>query len=619
MGKGKKKSRGKSKPKDSKRVGKRDKKEAGKQSKPQEKQRPEVPEKKAEKAGETLDELKRKKDEINALLSSLEDAYNEATILEDDYNDIKARNEKKLKEIEGKIDSLESKGSETGEPEPAETPAPSQPAEAEAPSYSKYGAPPPPPPDSASAPETTPSPGPAASQPAPAEEPPPLPQGTQAPSPPLAPEPKAEAAEQKTGKREELSKEDLRKLENEIAGKVKDMVEEIGAKVSQKDLLEMKNNFTKYETEMEKMKAKVEAASEAKNLLDEKIQRLVEGMAEIRTTVNEREASLKERDVKFEKIMDVMDRLKPESLIVELQKRDRKMEDQKMRIDKLEETTNEMTQMLRRIEKILKDIGSLENVIKVSNEASETLMNMQNMERNNQKTLDKVQGIYAELSKRMEDFMLYRAKQDRMEDLINDALKNMDEVNTKMASLVTRDDLESLQGNMMSSVDSKIESAVAAIPAAPSGRTESPAGAAAESEKEEIEDLLKSLEEEVKSGTISKEEYEQMKKANLEKLEKLEKKTEEKPSPAPAPEPAGKDPDESGKEDKESGGKEGKKPDKEEKGKEEKEEDEKKEKSPERKENEENLLKDLEETFKKGFISKKAYEKTKKMILGKGE
>jgi chromosome segregation ATPase len=210
-------------------------------------------------------------------------------------------------------------------------------------------------------------------------------------------------------------------------------------------------------------------------------------------------------------------------------------------------------------------------------------MGMQNIERSNQKMLDKIQGIYAELSKRMEEFMIYHAKQDRMEDLLNEVMKNLDDINTKAAYFVTRDDMESLRASMQAS---------AQVPSVPSATEEI---GNLKSQKEEIKMLIKSLEEGFKSGATTKEEYENMKNVNLAKLEETENKIKEI---------------ESGK---------GEVPKViEEKKPEEKPEKIERETTPERKEKDEILLKDLEETFKKGFISKGAYEKTKKMILGKG-
>lgn len=296
---------------------------------------------------------------------------------------------------------------------------------------------------------------------------------------------------------------------------------------------------------------------------------------------------MKEEEVRMEKIMDVINRVEPEKIILEMSRRDKEMSSQNMRVNKIEETTKEFGEMLKSIEKLLRDIGSLENVVKISNEASEKLMGMQNIERSNQKMLDKIQGIYAELSKRMEEFMIYRTKQDRMEDLLNEVMKNLDDINTKAAYFVTRDDLESLRASMQAS---------APVPSAPSATEEI---GNLKSQKEEIKMLIKSLEEGFKSGATTKEEYENMKNANLAKLEEIENEMKEiKSGKGEVPKVVEEKPPE-------------KKP-------EERPKKTEREIPPERKEKDEMLLKDLEETFKKGFISKGAYEKTKKMILGKG-
>jgi len=192
-----------------------------------------------------------------------------------------------------------------------------------------------------------------------------------------------------------------------------------------------------------------------------------------------------------------------------------------------------------------------------------------------QKMFDKVQGLYAELSKRMEEFMLYRAKQDRMEDLLTETIKNVDELMTKSAYFITKDDLEAFRATLATEVSPTKEEVSYDLA----------------SQKEEIEIFLKTLDEEFKNKSISKEEYEKLKKANIDKLKEIESKmkassttnilSEEKQTTSPQPSK------------------------------------EKKEVSKESKEKNEALLKDLEDSFKKGFISKEAYEKTKKMLLGK--
>ncbi|NIP40277.1 MAG: hypothetical protein GTN39_02015, partial [Candidatus Aenigmarchaeota archaeon] len=90
-----------------------------------------------------------------------------------------------------------------------------------------------------------------------------------------------------------------------------------------------------------------------KKVSDEKIQRVVEGLAEIRTMVYGREASMKEWEVKLEKVMDIMNRVEPEKIMMEMGRRDKEVENQNLRINKLEEMTKEFGEMVKNIEKVL--------------------------------------------------------------------------------------------------------------------------------------------------------------------------------------------------------------------------------------------------------------------------
>ena len=57
--------------------------------------------------GENLIELQKQKEDIEILLSTLEEAYRDASITEEHYNEVKGKNKKKLEEINLKIISLE--------------------------------------------------------------------------------------------------------------------------------------------------------------------------------------------------------------------------------------------------------------------------------------------------------------------------------------------------------------------------------------------------------------------------------------------------------------------------------------------------------------------------------
>ena len=484
--------------------------------------------------GETLESLMQQKEEIEAFLKSLEDAYNEAAILEDDYNDIKTKNLKRLYEINKKLDILKS----------------SQPGVA-----------------ASNIPPVQPPPLPPVSPPIPA----PVASPTETPVvKEVAKKPKKEEKKRKP-ESSRMTEEDIKRIESDIVDRMKELVENIKAHITEKDLLEIKNQFSKIQIEIEKIKATVDTVREMKKVSDEKIQKVIEGLAELRTTVYQREAALKEQEVKVEKVFSITSHIEPEKILAELERRDKEISDLKMKFERLEDVVHNLEEMLKHIRDLLQNIGSLENVIRISNEASEKLASMQRIELNANKTLDKVQGLYAELSKRLEEFMLYKAKQDRIDDMLSELTKNVDEMSTKLMNVATQDDLEALKASISAPQ--------------PQGKPSTGRLDELKAERDEIKMLIKSLEEELKSGTITKDEFERMKKANVEKLSEIEREIKKEELGQISPELTI-------------------------------EEGEEKEKAIKNKKD--SLLKDLEETFKKGMISKKAYEKAKKMILEKG-
>jgi hypothetical protein len=56
---------------------------------------------------ESLTELQKQKEDIQILLSTLEEAYNDASITKEHYDEVKSKNQKKLEEINLKIIELE--------------------------------------------------------------------------------------------------------------------------------------------------------------------------------------------------------------------------------------------------------------------------------------------------------------------------------------------------------------------------------------------------------------------------------------------------------------------------------------------------------------------------------
>lgn len=493
---------------------------------------------------DSLDHLIHQKEEIETLLGSLEDAYSEAAIMEEDYQHVKKRNEEKLAEINKKIEKLKASGvKEKVKPKPV-TPAPAIPAK----TYVER----------------------------PVE---------------VVREAKKPAEKPKEVKDDKKLKKVVEDVEGRITGKIKDIVAAAKVEERSKEVKEVITRLDKSEVDVEKLKAVVETVREGRKIVDEKIQRVTESMAELRSIIYQREASLKDQEVKFGKLLDSVSRVDPEKIAMEMKKRDREISNQGMRMEKMNRMVETLNETMTRMRNVLVNIGSLENVVNVSKTVTENLQEMGIMMGNLKKSADRVQSIYVELSERMEEFLLYRTKQDRMEDLVNELMRSIDEMNTKVSRFVTRDDLEAFRKVFKHSAGGEAETDIIDN---------------LQIEKEEIKMLLKTLEDEYRNKTISKDEFEKTKKANLDRLNEIEEEIKEAESQQAAAPVATEAKPEAG----DQGPEAGEKP---------KIEVPTPRSEKTKKKKKDVLLKDLKDTYKKGFISKKAYERTKKMILtGKG-
>ncbi len=460
-----------------------------------------------------IEGLKKEKEEIQSLLSSLEDAYYEATILEEDYNDIKAKNKKRLEDIDNKIKAMEKehvkKISEEREKvmkemkkEPEKTIAsPEKPEPSATPIISE--------------------------------------------KPPAKAKPEI----------------DVEQLEEEMSNRFKEIVSGLSAKIGDSDVAEITKKLERYNIDIERMKAVVESVKEMRKVDGEKVQRANENIAELRSIVFQREVMMKDYETKIQKMTDIVSQIDPEKIIMEMGKKDREISSQALKIDKLEGKFQTIDEILKRLRNVITNIGSLENMINMSKESTEKLMEMKNVQANIQKLSDKIHGLYAEMTSRLEEFDIYKRKQDRYESLVDSLMNNIDDLNKKTEGFATKDDLEAMG---------------TARPVTAVGGGGTPSGTEElTEEKEELEGLLKSLEEGYAAAVIPKKEYEKTRKINLAKLEKIEKELQVSPvstqsAPAAATEPA--------------------------KG---------------------NQHKGLEDAFKNGLISKKSYEKAKKILSKK--
>ncbi len=540
---------------------------------------------------ESLEELQSQKDEIEALLSSVEDSYRDATLPDKTYREVKEKNEKKLADINVKIEKIKKAGGGKDLPSPTEkatgVPSSSQELEdvqkrmeAEA-SFAGSGT-------SSGYPGQVP--------------------GGAAPS--LSGEPPS-LQDKETKKAEAL----IKILEQKIEDRLKDVIASASVEVTDKRLRKMETKvdelelllkskvdvitgelrsvkssaesvstydkqFTSMKTDIEKVKALVDSVKEAKNIVDEKMQRVVENFAEIRSIVYQREANSKEQNVLMDKLKDTVSQIDSARILREFTTRDEQMRDVNTRVERLERTNKMNSDSLSKIKGLMTDIGSLENIIKASKHVGEKLERIQEIEERQKATTSRLDGVYVDMKKKLDEFNDYKIKQDKLNGMVEDVVKNVEEVSRRLSDYATKADVTSVKDELK--VVRQTATAAASAPhvqtASPAASGTSPEVSKLREQKSEIETMLATLEENFNAKAMSEDEYNSAREKNMQKLVELEKKI----SAASSSEASSKTA--SG-----SGGSHSKVM----------------------------LLAKLKESYENGEISRNAYEKSRRVLLGK--
>jgi hypothetical protein len=405
------------------------------------------------KVKEPPEELERQKEDIQNLLSSLEAGFAEGSITQEHYNEVKIKNQEKLDEINRKLKLVEKQVQKEALAEKQLVEKAGKEIQKEAEKEAKKA------------------------EPGPAESPP------------------------KEGAEKEKKPGILGEISSKMAGE-KEISEE---RLKEKIIMELSPKMEKLNVRFVKLKAFVDAMKEDKTGERESSQRVNEELGEARSTLGSMEGRLGEMEMKLEDVSETLTDLKPQRFAKEIQKKEEEIKLHEARLEKLDDMNTNILKRVNQIQILLEKLGNIESIADMTKDISKKLVSIDDREKKITRLADKIDNMFVEINKRLEEFMFYKAKQDSLDDLSKEMLKSMDELTTKLTRYAEKDDLELLRDTM----DNKISTLTKEGGA--------PAPTQLSQEQSEMESFMKLLEEQYRKGLISKKDYEKARDANVQK------------------------------------------------------------------------------------------------------
>jgi uncharacterized phage infection (PIP) family protein YhgE len=192
-----------------------------------------------------------------------------------------------------------------------------------------------------------------------------------------------------------------------------------------------------------------------------------------------------------------------------------------MVLEKLERKSEDLSSKINEVYKMLKEIGGIENLAELNKEIRKKIDEMKEALKYTERLATKTEKIFMDLSKSLEEFVVYKTRLDGLDETVRDLLKSIDAVNIKLENLPSKKELEAVRADLLLT-QKQIEDIKKILPMVEAKMPETIVSL--RKEKENILLFLNSLEEHFRRGVVSVGDYEDAKRRNLKKLAEIEER-----------------------------------------------------------------------------------------------
>lgn len=271
--------------------------------------------------------------------------------------------------------------------------------------------------------------------------------------------------------------------------------------------------------ELEKLKVVLETMRETKKATDETLANIFESIGELRSTGFQNDGAIKETTAKLEKIEADVGDINPTAFTKKINDINNVLEKHGMLLEKLDAKSGDLSEKINQVHTLLKTIGGIENLVGLNKELQQKIGDINDVTKYIERVSVKAEKTYIDLNERLSDFVLYKSKQEILEENVKDVIKAIDRINLTFENYMSKKDLDTLNQDL-TMMKTQVQDLNKALPIIKLKAPESIANL--KKEKDDIEMLMSTLKEEKDRGKITEKEYKRITKKNDLKLRKLD-------------------------------------------------------------------------------------------------
>jgi len=203
-------------------------------------------------------------------------------------------------------------------------------------------------------------------------------------------------------------------------------------------------NILKLSTEIDKLKAGQEAFQEIRKSFTERFTRLSEQIGELRSMILDRDRTIQTLELKSIKAVDLVESIKPDKFMMDLERQNVKIEALKANLEGNEAIVDQVMEELKEMRRKITFFRGVEEIIKLSEEIKTELIGIKKIEGAINIQTDKVQTIYSEMRKKIQDLDTFNSQLQESKANIEQNAKDLDYLKTKIVNFAEKEELDKI-------------------------------------------------------------------------------------------------------------------------------------------------------------------------------
>ncbi|HLC78302.1 MAG TPA: hypothetical protein VJH92_04200 [Candidatus Nanoarchaeia archaeon] len=232
-----------------------------------------------------------------------------------------------------------------------------------------------------------------------------------------------------------------------------DFDEETEKKEDSQDQTEVNPNLTKISSEVTKIKANIEAFGEVRKSFTERFTRTSEQIGELRAMILERDKNMQELELKAIKAYDLVESVHPEKISSMVQKEDAKIDALKANLEGNEAIMSRVMDELKETKRKIEFFRGVEEVVKLSQEVKQELIEIKKVESRINVNVDKVDTLYSEIRKKFQNIDTFASDIQELKAVVEQNSKDITFLKDKIGSLAEKDELEKIVSRVQRYID----------------------------------------------------------------------------------------------------------------------------------------------------------------------